>query len=410
MGRQARDNRDLPHPKPVERIELDGKNAKTRMILAVLLGVLGFGLIGYSLLRLLSSDSGWVIIEANTGSSASCAEELVFQYRLGAADMSPTAERKALTVLYSDLTVEAYRLFEIRQTYPDVVNPEYINRHVNEEIKVDPALYKAFETLLAGGSRALYMQPLYAQSWSLGVCSEDWEAENFDPYYNQDLRQEIQEYLSYVNDPKQVDLKLLGDNTIKLEMSAEFKDYLEEQWGVGCLDFGWMKNAFVVDYIAEKLEERGFVNGNLSSYDGFARNMGNPGDTFGYNVFHRNQTTVGKVRILEFEGPVSLVTYRDYPMDSMDKGHYYEYKDGTIRNPYLDSSDGLCKNASDTMVVYGKFTCGELLAQTMHCYIAEEMAQDKLEQLELRGIHSLYFTGDRLWCGDKNAKMKVVNQ
>ena len=102
MGRTARDNR--PNLKPVQRIELSEGNVKARIIAVIVFALLGIGSIAYAMFSMLGSKSGWETIEANNGSLGDISKEFVFTYRLGAADMSPTAEKKALTTLYTNFT------------------------------------------------------------------------------------------------------------------------------------------------------------------------------------------------------------------------------------------------------------------------------------------------------------------
>ena len=111
MGRTARDKRDLPHPEPVERIELSEKHVGLRVAAVILFLALGLGTIAYALFSLLDSKTGWVTIEANNGSLGDVCKEFVFQYRLGAADLSPTEEKKALTLLYGEAVRRAYQIF-----------------------------------------------------------------------------------------------------------------------------------------------------------------------------------------------------------------------------------------------------------------------------------------------------------
>ena len=105
MNRTARD-RTGDHPAPVQRIELNEDKLHTRFILAVVFLALGVGAILFALLRLLTPDTGWQEIETS-GGGYSVGSDFVFYYDLGAGGGSVTAEKKQLTVLYTQAAAEA---------------------------------------------------------------------------------------------------------------------------------------------------------------------------------------------------------------------------------------------------------------------------------------------------------------
>lgn len=61
---------------------------------------------------------------------------------------------------------------------------------------------------------------------------------------------------------------------MRLEVSEEYQNWMAENGYETYLDFYWMKNAFIVDYLADLMIENGYIRGAISSYDGFNRNLG----------------------------------------------------------------------------------------------------------------------------------------
>lgn len=390
MGRTARDKRDLPHPKPVERIELSEKHVRLRLVLTIGFAVLGVGAIVYALAARLSAEPGWTTIEANA-SSLNCSEDFVFQYRLGEAGMSATAEKKALTILYSEAAQKAYENFDAHNFHGTLHNICYINRHPNEVIEVDALLYQALETCVSSGYRGLYLMPIYEQYNTLFFCNEDWETESFDPYQNAQLSREYEELLTYALDPDAIDLQLLGDCRVRLEVSAECLDYWQKNWGSGFLDFYWMKNAFIVDYFAEVMIENGYTNGYLSSYDGFVRNLDESGTVYSIELYDRAGNVVYPAAVIPYTGPKSFVCLRDYMLGSRDRGHYYAFADGEIRTCYVDTSDGFSRTATDSLMAYsGSKSCGEILLRVISIYIADEFLPGELWELSGEQIYAAY--------------------
>ena len=61
MKRTARDNREryTNIAKPVEKVELNEKKPKARLIATICLGVVGAGFLSYAFVNFLNKDEGW---------------------------------------------------------------------------------------------------------------------------------------------------------------------------------------------------------------------------------------------------------------------------------------------------------------------------------------------------------------
>lgn len=379
MGRTARDNRDMPHPKPVEKIQLSDQKTKLRLALVILLVLVAAGAFVYGVMSGLGKDSGWTTIEVNSSAGLNCGNEFVFQYYLGASGLSATAESKQISALYTDAMVKAYQLFTNDGESGNLHNVYYINRHPNEEIEVDALLYRAFETCEAYGNRNLYLAPVYEQYDSLFYCNEDWETESFDPLQNEELAVSFEELSAFARDAGQVEVQLLGDNRIRLYVSADFLKYAEETYISSFIDFYWMKNAFIADFIADVMLENGYTRGSISSYDGFIRNLDDSGTGYSFNLYDRVGQNVYPAAVMQYNGSVSIVYLRDYRMNSLDFQHYYEFADGRIRTAYLDVADGLSKAAVPNLVSYSESeSCANLLMQMIPAYITDSFNRENL--------------------------------
>lgn len=384
MKRTVRDNRDLPHPKPVEKVVLGESRTKLRLVLFLLLILVAVGAFTYGVMKWLGKESGWTTIEVNSAAELNCGNEFVFQYYLGAGDMSPTAESKELSLLYTDAMVKAYQLFQANTAYDGVMNVCYINRHPNEELTVDPVLYQAFETCAECGNRNLYLAPVYEQYDSLFYCNEDWETESFDPVQNEELAVNFAALAEFAQDSEQVEVKLLGENRIMLYVSEEYSAYAEREVITNYIDFYWMKNAFIVDYVAKLLAERGFTAGNISSYDGFVRNLDDSGNSYSFNLYDRMENRVYQAAVMRYDSAMSIVYLRDYKMNSLDFQHYYELENGEIRTAYVDVQDGIARTSVPNLVSYsGEESCAELLMQMIPVFIGKDFATEKLPEYSI---------------------------
>ena len=390
MGRTARD-RDDRHPRPVKRIELFEKYPEVRLGVVVVLLLIGMCAFGYSLISFLTVDAGWTTIEAGS-SEADCSGELIFQYYIGAGELSATAEKKAVKKLYSELTKTSYQLFHTSQGFDGVHNLYYINQHPNEEIEVDEMLYEAFSMIEKHGNRAVYLAPVYVQYSNLFGCNDDVETVDFDPYQNEEIARYFADIASFAGDKDAIDIQLLGDHRIKLYVSDAYLNYAAENGFSEFIDLYWMKNAFVVDYIADTMRENGFVMGSISSYDGFVRNLdGGSGTEYAFNIFNRVGNTVHQAGVMRYDHAMSIVFLRDYPANSLDWQHYYEFQNGVVRTAYIDVADGFCKSAVHNLVTYASDqSCAEILMQVSPVYISDGLEKERLSLLAQRGIYAVY--------------------
>ncbi|MCD7842657.1 MAG: hypothetical protein LUG56_09350 [Lachnospiraceae bacterium] len=379
-------------PKPAEKAEVSEKHWKLRLFFTVIFAIVGITLLVQGVLGLLNANDGWQEIEADSTSSDNGGSEFIFEYYLGAGGISATAEKKALVSLYTSALETAWQNFHNEETYDGVYNVCYINAHPNEEIVVDDVLYNAFALMEESGGRQLYLGPIYTEYNNLFYCSDDWETAEYDPYQNEEVAEYFAEVLSYACSDEHIQLQLLGNNTILLSVSDEYLAYAEETGFISYIDFFWMKNAFIIDYIADTLIENGYTLGAISSYDGFVRNLDTSGTEWSFAIYDRVDQTVYQAASMQYEGPKSIVFLRDYMMNSsFDVQHYYELESGEIRTSYIDTEDGFCKSSVNSLVSYSEdLGCAEILLQIIPVYIADEFDADALDDLQENGIYSVY--------------------
>ena len=108
MGRTVRggSRNHTPNVRPVQKVELSEKNTRQRFIAVIVLLVIASGAFMYALNGLMSNDSGWTNIEVGSSAEIHCGDDYIFRYYVGAAGVNATAEKKALTLLYTDSIVK----------------------------------------------------------------------------------------------------------------------------------------------------------------------------------------------------------------------------------------------------------------------------------------------------------------
>ncbi len=392
--------RDFPHPKPVNKIELSTEHGRLRLILTIVFLAIGAAAIAYGVSGLSSKEAGWTEIEVSS-SELNCSADFVFLYCLGESGVSATAENKAITACYSDATEYAFRMFTNDVEYEDSHNMHYINRHPNEEIEVDEVLYRAFSLIQESGDRSLYLGPVYEQYNGLFNCTEEYQTVEYDPYLNQETADYYAAIAGFAGDEQIINLELLGENRICLRVAEEYLEFAEENEVERLIDFYWMKNAFIADFLAEEMSSAGYSKGCISSVDGFTRNLDRSGESYAYTFYDRVDSAIYPVANIQYSGPSSIVYLQDYGMNDGQMQYYYAYSNGELRTAYLDVQDGLCRSAVSDLACYsGEYSCGEILLRMIPVYIADTFQRERLSGLAGEGIFSIYSEDGRICHND----------
>ena len=228
----------------------------------------------------------------------------------------------------------------------------------------------------------MFYAPYYDEYTSLFLCVDENEAYNFDPKRNPEVEQYINSLSAYVGDKNHVSLTFGENNTLRLNVSDEYLAFAEDYGITSYVDLYWMKNAFVVDYIAKQLMENGFYFGSLSTFDGYVRNLDKgSGYIYGFNLYDKVGDTVNPAAIMKYSGQISVVNYRSYPMTDLDAPYYSEDADGNTLSKYI-GGNGYPASATGSLVMFSREkSCAEILASTMEYYLADTLDTAEVENI-----------------------------
>ena len=375
MSRYAR-RRD-PAVRPKKKVELQEGNITLRLLcvgVAIVVAALAFGTVVNNLLR---TQTGWQEIEP-ANPETGIAQDFLLCYNIGHTDQAASAELKAVSAHYSEAMDHAYRVLSNVEQTP-YVNLYTLNRQPNTDITVDPLLYEAFALVEQSGSRLPYFAPMTEQYQSLFACTYDEEAEKYDPSRSEEVAEFAQEIAAFANDPKAVQVKLLPDCRLRLEVSGEYLAYAQENEVESFVDFGIALNAFLCDAVADSLEERGFVNGYLTSFDGYTRVL--CVDEFGLNVFDQVEGQTRQLGTVIYDSPASIVSCRSFPILDKDSAIYYTYSDGTVLAPYLNDQGRLQAAVASLSTLSGEDSVAALALRTLAAYAGEDGTFPALDDL-----------------------------
>ena len=381
--------------KPKQVIEVEEKHVKVRFVLMIVCIVVAMIAIGIWLYGLLTVEPGWYSISANV-SENHCGNEFSFAYEVGASGMDGKTEKAAVTKIYSKACKEAYDLFTWDVEDPVQTGIRYVSDHPNQVVAVDPRLYKALA--LVKDSRLLYMGAVNAEYAKLFLIPEEQLAALYDPAQNPDKKAFITELMGYVGSDSHIRLEMLGENKVRLYVSAAYLNYALANDITAFLDFGWMKNAFIIDMLAEELNAKGYTRGYISSFDGFERYLAAEDVQYSRPVYDRFENGINRPGLYSVKGGGSRVFFRNYPLVDEDRWHYYSFPStGTIASVYVDPTDGICKSATDNLVVYSReASCGELVLTCAHLFLTEVLDESALVNLNAEGISAIWAEGKEL--------------
>ena len=404
MNRYAK--KKEPNLKPVKKIELSENHFHIRLIAVILLIALAAGAFVYGIYSYFHVDKGWTSITAESSSDINCSDDFVFLYNLGGGKNSAADDLNQITEIYTDATVNAYRQFNTNEDFDGVKNIHYINNHPNEIIQVDSVLYNAFSTLNEYGNRYIFLAPLFEQYENMYYCTDDGETKGYDPIQNDDIRKYFDEILAYANSSNDISIELLGENKIRLNVSEGYISYAKENQTDRFVDFYWMKNAFIVDYIADLLKDKGLTYGSISSYDGFVRNLDDSGESYTFNIYDRVDNRVYGAASFGYCHRNSIVYFRDFAMSSRDASHYYEFSNGELRNPYISMYDGLCRASIENLTAYSETeSCAEVMLKTEFLYVADDFDESALLTVADDNINFIYCIDSNVCYTEKNARL-----
>jgi hypothetical protein len=392
MSKTARDRR--PNLRPPTRIEVNEGNTRRRVILLVVCIAIAITAFSYGVTGLIKSrdKSGFTEI-ISSGTEASCADDFRFYYQLG--EKNGNALYRTLSALWERETVLAYRYFEAEETFAGIGNLASLSASPNEEVELEPALYAALETLERSGTRVHYLAPIELHYRSVFYAESDYVASQYDIAKNPELSAYYSALAAFARDPSSVQIELLGDNTARLSVSDEYLAFTEKNEISTFVSLGYLKNAFICDYLAAAFIDAGFTEGVLSSDDGFSRNLDTAsGRSYTFNLFCRAEGGIDIAAKMQQERFDALIFLRAYPLSSSDSERIYVFDDGKTMTGYLDPASGGAKTSADNLVLYGGESCAELMLAALPLWVA-----DSLDPLDLLALDC-----EAIWCTDREIR------
>lgn len=315
-------------------------------------------------------------------------------------------ERKEISDTFGEALIRAWDIFIGEYVDGSTKGLQYLNSHEGEIVEIDPVLYTALELFMNNGDRTPFMGPLFEYYDRIFGAEKGTDISKLDPLKNKTAERLCETLAQHAADNNSIELQLLGENNVIYTVSDEYYDLLLHA-GLDCyIGFGWMTDAFIVDYLAGEFIAEEYTHGSISSYSGFARNLDTTNTDYTFGVYDKYRETVYLAASASYKGSMTTVTYKSFAASKQDHHYIYHYPNGDGIHGYLNINDGKPLAACDTMIFHSKeLSCAEVAIMTYKQYICDVENEESITELLDSGIGAIWFDGSVIYSTSDNISL-----
>ncbi len=211
-------------------------------------------------------------------------------------------------------------------------------------------------------------------------CDNDYSAYDFDPFINEEIGIYVEKLCSFVKDSRYINLELLDNSQVILHVADEYLAFAKENEIDSFLDFFYLKNAFVIDYVANGLIEQGYTAGVIGCTEGFSRALGQ-GEYSQKRYFYRDGAAPLE-ESFSYSGPKSVVFLKDYLVYGEDSNYYYETDNHEIRHIFINPETGLSREGMhEVLAISEKLGCSDIVLVVYDAFVKNDIDVKTLEKL-----------------------------
>lgn len=374
--------------------EEESKKKNRRLLAIIILAVLFLAAVGF-LLHSLRSDSGWREVTAKGGAEPDAGGSFRFWYQIQSS--AGGNDYNTVRDIYTESLRRLYKIFDVFETHEGINGIRALNDASGTAIKLEPELYRALSQLEEDGGRYLYLAPIYSVYNELFFANDEVLARSFDPYYDKETADYFATLMPFLSDDSHIRIELLGEDRACLHISEAYKRFAEENGISIFLDFFWMKNAFMIDALADRIKESGYTHGYLVSNEGWVRCLDDSDEIYELSVTDLQERTIYYRAKMRYKGPVQLVSFYDYTDRETYSDYYFAYSDGGFATAYIDPADGYYKSAYHDLILYSReASCADLLLEGMKMILTKSPDSRRPAELAAQGIWPVFYQDEEL--------------
>ena len=119
-----------------------------------------------------------------------------------------------------------------------------------------------------------------------------------------------------------------------------------------------------------------------------------------FNIFDRVENLIYPAGVLEYEGPISMVFFKDYPTANSDV-NYRDNQDHFV-HLFADPADGIYRASAENLVSYSYDTgCVDVALKMLPCFIGTDFAVPE-------GVHSIWCEDSVIYYNDESVAIKQL--
>lgn len=247
-----------------------------RLILFILAFALAVFSFTYGVKQIGHREPGWQTIEVDAQKGhVTYTGGLTFMYWAEGSDAAIRELSDNVKKVYSDALYRNVELLDARNTYEDSVNLASLNEREGQVVTVSERLGKVLKEAL-NQTRENAGYSVFA-----GALWNEWqtllyldEPQPFDPAVNEEQAAKIRKLVELINAPDTFSLEITekgSETEVCFRTTPEYRQVMEElEITAPALDLGIMRDAVLMDLVAEDLCAAGYTEGVLYSKTGLA--------------------------------------------------------------------------------------------------------------------------------------------
>ena len=346
-----------------------------KKVIRLVLFVLMLGVAVYSftngIMSLTKRESGYYDVDFTAeGNAVLYRSGLHFVCRAEGTSNAIRRRLNEMQKLYTALTLDAFKLYDARQTYEGYVNIASINALPNTAVEISEPLFTTLETIygLDRNAYSMFAGGLHGQ-WETLRYLED--PDSFDPLNNTDRRELLSQFARWLSMPGTFDMEFDRDSlSVKLIVSREYLSWAQEnEISYPVLDLNVLHDACLIERVAGDLLSKGCSDGYLYTDSGLYVYLPGEEKTTAFTLTGYDGTSEIAVATLLADVPVTFCRFTAFAPEGMLYGYYVTEQEGKrfYRHLYPDILSGEYQNQLMTLFLLD----AEHSALALACILAD---------------------------------------
>lgn len=333
------------------------KKQLIRLILFILVVIIAMGSFTIGVIQYLHRDSGYYDVEYSAQTKPTLFESGVhLRYYAEGGSAQIRTEVREVQSAFSDALLWIYQQLDEKHTYEGVTNPASLNAAPGEWIEIskelEAVLREALKYTQAGEGYSLFSGPLHREWEILRYLDEPGD---FDPLNSPEERDILDRLTAFISQPDTFSLEI-EDGKARLTVSEAYQSWAEEaEIAAPILDLNLVKDAYLLQYTARSLWERGYTAGYLYTDSGLSILLNPTGET-AYQIpgcLDGEAVAAGEISL---PSPSAFCQFTACPLKDEKYGYYAVEQNGNTvyRHPWIDVLSGDTRQVLMTAALGGR--------------------------------------------------------